>query len=75
MVEPGTLYGERLNQVDLRFGKIFRFGDRRATVSLDMYNAFNKDTILGLSSQYATWQDAQVVLQGRILKISGQFDF
>ena len=26
LVEPGTLYGERLNQLDIRFGKLLRAG-------------------------------------------------
>ena len=30
-IEPGTIYGDRMNQVDLRMGKLFRFGqDARA---------------------------------------------
>jgi hypothetical protein len=75
MVEPGTMFGERLNQVDFRFGKVLRFGRTRTSLSLDLFNAFNRDTILGLSSNYATWQDAQTIVQGRIAKISAQFDF
>ena len=75
MVEPGTMFGERLNQIDLRFGKVLRFGRTRTALNLDLYNAFNKDTILGLSSQYSNWQDAQALIQGRIAKISVQFDF
>ena len=27
IVEPGKLYGDRLNAVDLRFGKILRYGN------------------------------------------------
>jgi hypothetical protein len=75
MVDPGTLFGERLNQVDLRFGKVLRFGRTRSAINLDLFNAFNRDTILGVSSNYATWQDAQTIIQGRIAKISAQFDF
>ena len=75
MVEPGTKYGERLNQFDLRVGKVLRVGRTRTTVSFDLYNAFNTDTILAVSSNYTTWQDAQTLIQGRIAKISAQFDF
>ena len=75
IVEPGTMYGERLSQVDFRIGKVLRFGRTSTNLSFDLYNAFNADTILGVSSQYATWQDAQTLIQGRIAKISVQFDF
>ena len=75
IVEPGTLYGERLNQVDFRIGKVLRFGRTSTNLSFDLYNAFNRDTILGQSINYATWQDAQILIQGRIAKISAQFDF
>ena len=38
-------------------------------------NAFNRDTILAQSNIYANWQDAQIIVQGPIAKISAQFDF
>src|SRR5206468_1197225 len=41
IVTPGTLYGDRINQLDLRFSKILRYGRTRTKVSLDMYNALN----------------------------------
>src|SRR5262249_15714078 len=41
LVQPGTLYGERLNELDLRFAKLFRFGRERVGVNFDIYNAFN----------------------------------
>ena len=35
VIEPGTEYGPGLNQVDLRFGKILRFGATRTTINFD----------------------------------------
>ena len=46
LVEPGTMYGERLNQLDLRVARVIRFGRASATLNLDLYNALNVDTVL-----------------------------
>ena len=51
LVEPGTMYGERRSQIDLRIGKILRFGRTRATASLDLYNALRPlDEITGVTT-------------------------
>jgi hypothetical protein len=52
LVAPGTMYGERRNQIDLRFGKILNFGRARVTPSLDLYNVTNANPVLGLSSAF-----------------------
>ena len=44
LVKPGDQYGDRLNQVDLRFGKLLRFSGTRTLVALDLFNAFNTNT-------------------------------
>jgi hypothetical protein len=76
VVEPGKLYGERLNQLDVRFGKIFRARGTRANVSLDIYNLLNKDTIRELNSTFGpAWQRPTTVLLARFLKVSATFDF
>ena len=41
MLLPGQLYGDRVNQVDMRFAKVLRFGRTRTLVGLDLYNLFN----------------------------------
>ena len=44
IVKPGVLYGDRLNAVDLRFGKILKYGTTKTQVSLDVFNLFNSNT-------------------------------
>jgi hypothetical protein len=80
LVTPGTMYGDRLNQLDLRFGKILKYGRTRANVHADLYNAFNSSAVLQQSNNYpgtATipWQAPQVLLVGRFAKVGVQFDF
>src|SRR6185369_2717246 len=41
LVAPGTMYGDRANQLDLRFSRSFKFSTRRVSLNLDVYNAFN----------------------------------
>jgi len=44
LVKPLSLFGPRINQVDLRGTKIFRFGGRRIQANVDAYNLFNVNT-------------------------------
>jgi hypothetical protein len=77
LVEPGTLYGDRLNQVDLRFTKILRTGGRaRLDLNVDIYNAFNSDAILTQQNAFgAAWQLPLSVIQPRFVKFSARWDF
>ena len=77
LVQPGALYGDRLNQVDLRFTKILKFG-RRGSLDLDvdLYNAFNSDAILTQQDTFGTtWQNATSVIQPRFVKFQVRWDF
>ena len=75
LVPPGTMYGDRVNQVDLRVGKIFRFGQRRASLNLDIYNALNSSAVQGESQAYGTFRLPQLVMMGHFVKVSTQWDF
>ena len=76
VVEPGTSYGDRLNQIDLRFSKLLNLGQGRVDLNVDLYNAFNSDAILTQQNAYgATWQNALTVIQPRFVKFSARWDF
>lgn len=71
----GTVVGERINQLDVRIGKIVRFGRTRTNVSLDIFNAFNVDTVTTQNNTYASLWRPTAILQARFLKVSAQLEF
>jgi hypothetical protein len=75
IVEPGTMYGERSNQVQLRLTKILRVAGTRATASVDVYNVLNANPVLSMSSAFATWQRPESIPNPRWAKFVLQLDF
>jgi hypothetical protein len=76
LVEPGTKYGDRLNGVDLRFGKVFRYNNTRTMLALDVFNVANSNTTDVFVQSYGPNYLAPVsVTSARLFKISAQFDF
>ncbi len=76
VLEPGALYGQRINQLDLRASKILRFGSRKLNVGIDLYNALNSNAITAYNQTFGTsWLAPTAVLASRFAKVSAQFDF
>jgi hypothetical protein len=79
LIEPGTLYGDRINEVDLRIAKILRFGRTRTNVGFDVYNITNSAPVLSYNQAFSptttTWLTPTAVLQPRFWKFSVQVDF
>jgi hypothetical protein len=80
LVQPGTLFGDRLNQLDLRLGKIFRISNTRTQVSLDIYNVLNSNAVLTENPTYVSsaingWRIPTSIEIARFFKFSVQFDF
>jgi hypothetical protein len=83
LLAPDQMRGPRVNQLDFRVGKVLRFGNQRATVSLDMFNFLNADTVLTYNQAYtaptatagSTWLVPNSVLTARTSKITVQYDF
>jgi hypothetical protein len=75
IVEPGSLYGARINQLDLRVAKVLRLGRNRANVGVDIYNALNGSATVSLNNAFGAWQQPNEILLARFLKLNVQFDF
>ena len=82
LIEPGTLYGDRVTQLDMRFAKIVRLGRTRTTVGFDVYNLTNSAAVLTYNQTFVTaaanppvWPRPTGVLQARFVKFSAQLDF
>ncbi|MEQ1575583.1 MAG: TonB-dependent receptor, partial [Vicinamibacterales bacterium] len=75
LVKPGTMYGDRVNQLDFRVAKILRFGRSRTSLSLDIFNLLNVNPVQSYSIAYATWLQPQRILQARFIKLGMQLDF
>ncbi|HEY7447666.1 MAG TPA: carboxypeptidase regulatory-like domain-containing protein [Vicinamibacterales bacterium] len=76
ITQPGDLYVERLNQIDFRVSKIFRFGTTRTNINFDLYNLLNANSVLTENFTYgAAWRTPQSILLPRLFKIGAQFDF
>ena len=75
LVQPGTLYAQQTNLLDLRLSKIFRVGKYRTSLNLDLSNALNSSGVTAVNNNYAAWQVPQSIHLARFYKISANFDF
>jgi hypothetical protein len=79
VVTPGELYGDRVNQLDLRVAKVLRFGRTRSSIGVDVYNVLNSAAVLGYNQTYSpistAWLTPTSVLSARFARISVQTDF
>jgi hypothetical protein len=78
---PGTIYGERINNIDLRIAKVVRVKGTRANIGVDLYNLTNANTPTAVEATYdpasrgERWLRPTTVLQPRFMRFNVQFDF
>jgi len=87
VLAPDTLFGDRVNDLDLRIGKILRLGRMRTNVAFDIVNSLNSDAILTYNPLFGTvtaagafvpsttWPTATGILQARLFRLSVQVDW
>jgi carboxypeptidase family protein len=78
LIEPGTFYADRRNNLDLRVAKIFRYGKTRTQVGVDVYNMTNTDAVTTYNQTFVpggAWLTPTAIQPARYAKVSAQFDF
>jgi hypothetical protein len=78
---PGELYGDRVNNIDMRIAKVVRVKGTRANIGVDLYNLTNSNTPTTFEATYdaATggprWFQPTAVVQPRFVRFNVQVDF
>jgi hypothetical protein len=76
IVEPNTLFEDRLNQTDLRFTRSVQLGRTRVFGSFDIYNLFNTGAIESDNGTYGKqWLLPTFILPGRLFEFSARLEF
>jgi hypothetical protein len=76
IIEPQTMFEDRISRLDVRVGKVFRYGRFRVQANLDAYNVLNASSVRAVNTNYgASWLTPTQILDPRILQISGQVSF
>jgi hypothetical protein len=82
LIQPGTRYEDRRNQLDVRLSKTLQLTKRlRSQLNLDVFNVTNNAAIVSLNNTFnsaagsTTWLRPTKVLDPRLLEISGRVDF
>ena len=81
------MMGERTTIFDLKLAKNIRFGNKRATIGVDIYNVFNSDAIQDYTDTYTvdnpgtpevevnSWGAPSDIIAPRFARLSVQFYF
>jgi hypothetical protein len=76
LIPPQTQFEDRIQQLDLRFARNFRFSGKRFEPEFDIYNALNASPILSVNNSYgAAWRTPTQILAGRLLKVGLKVTF
>jgi hypothetical protein len=79
IVEPGSMFLDYSNQLDLRVSKTFSVRTTRIQGLFDLYNLFNANPVMRYNTAYGTnganWLVPQSLLPGRLLRLGMQVTF
>jgi hypothetical protein len=81
LTQPGQVYPDRVNSLDMRLAKVIRYRRIKANVGFDFYNLFNANTgtafnqVYDVASNGASWLRPTTVLNPRFARFNLTVDF
>lgn len=76
LLQPFTMFENRINQLDVRLTKAFKFGRARLQGMVDVYNILNASPILVVNTVYGVnWRRPTQILGARLFKFGAQLDW
>ena len=78
LVEPGTLYGDRVQEIDLRVGKRLKLGRARTLLSVDVYNLLNAGAVLAYNNTFVpngAWLQPLAIQTPRFIRFAAEVEF
>jgi hypothetical protein len=80
LVQPGSLFLDYQNRLDMRVGKTFKLDRTRIQGFMDVFNVFNAGTALSVNQTYAAagqnnWMQPTTIMDGRYLRFGMQLNF
>jgi hypothetical protein len=76
LLDPSSMYGDRIFQTDLRLSKTLRVGHATIRPTVSVYNLFNANPVQTYNTTYGpAWTAPTVIMQARFVDIGLQMDF
>lgn len=76
LIPRGTSYEDRLQQVDLRFSRRFKFGRFNVRANADLSNIFNAGNVYATNTGFGSqWLVPYEIMGGRLVRFTGRLDF
>ena len=78
LLAPGTKYGHRINQVDVRLAKSLQHGRSRTMMALDIYNMLNSSAGLTYNNAFGpgvAWPRPNTILTPRFFRMTVETEF
>ncbi len=76
LIQPGTVFGDRIYQMDVRASKTFTIGSTKLRAILDIANLFNASTVLLQNNTYGNnWLRPAYIMPGRLVKPTLELTF